>query len=459
MQYTKEDIRRQIDLAADSTREFKQIEFAGGRLKSPRRDDLADEIAAFTNSQGGVLLCGVTDDGEAQGLSRDEIVNLDSILVEISSDAIRPAVRILTFQLRFDGSRVLITEVPEGESQCDSPGGCYIRVGASKRRISSEERLRLAQRRGQSRFRSFDESAMPDTGLNTLDQLLWKPLLSAEGARHPVSALRKLALLTDDSSGASRATVAGILLTTRSPERWLPSARITATCYRGIDRASPQIDGQEITGPLDQQIADALGFAIRNMRVAARKDPARVDLPQYSEKALFEALVNAVAHRDYSIMSSKVRLSLFQDRLEIHSPGSLPNNLAIESMAERQVTRNEVLTSVLGRMPVKGVPGSQDRMYFMERRGDGVSIIHRETMALTGLLSEYRLIDNSELCLTIPAADQEPSAARTLISVRSDGNPIAGVEVLVLYPNKTWKRSVTDERGEASFSLHTTACP
>ncbi|MDE2731772.1 MAG: putative DNA binding domain-containing protein [Bacteroidota bacterium] len=459
MRYTEEEIKRQLDLAEDSAWEFKQVELAGRRLKSPGRDDLADEIAAFANSRGGVLLCGVTDDGEAQGLSRGEIVSLDSAIVEISTDAIKPAVRIQTFHVGFEGSRLLIVDVPEGDQQYDSPGGCYMRVGASKRRISTEERNRLAQRRGQARFRSYDESVLQDTGLSTLNQLLWKPLLSAEGARDPVSALRKLALVTYDQSGIIRATVAGILLCTHSPERWIPSARITATYYRGSDRASRQIDAQEITGPLDRQIADALRFAIRNMRIAARKDPARVDLPQYSEKALFEALVNAVAHRDYSIKGSKVRLSMFQDRLEIHSPGSLPNNLTIESMVERQSTRNEVLTSVLGRMPVKGAPGSQDRLYFMESRGDGVSIIRRETMALTGLLPEYRLIDGSELCLTIPSANQEPSAARTLILVRSDGKPLADTDVLVLYPNRTWKRSTTDEYGEATFNLHTTTLP
>ena len=93
------------------------------------------------------------------------------------------------------------------------------------------------------------------------------------------------------------------------------------------------------------------------MRVAARKDPARVNLPQYSERALFEAIVNAVVHRDYSISGIRIRLSMFEDRLEIQSPGSLPNNLTLESMEARQATRNEVLTSVLARMPVRGNRG------------------------------------------------------------------------------------------------------
>ncbi|MDE2817659.1 MAG: hypothetical protein OXK81_13315, partial [Chloroflexota bacterium] len=355
--------------------------------------------------------------------------------------------------------RLLLVEIPESESQHESPGGSYVRVGGSKRRMTSDERLRLAQRRGQARFSSFDEQTVHGTGFNTLDESLWKPLLSAEGAARPEPALEKLALLANDEAGVLRATVAGVLLCTQNPEQWLPSACVTATRYRGSDRASGQIDAQEITGPLNRQIAEAVAFAVRNMHVAARKEPARADMPQYSQKALFEALVNAVAHRDYSIRGSKIRLSLFQDRLEIQSPGALPNNLTVESMAERQATRNEALTSVLGRMPVGGVLGSEERQYFMERRGDGVPIILRETRELSGKLPEYHLIDSSELRLVIPAAVQEQSPARTVVTVWSAGQPLPGVDLLALFPNKTWKRGTTDENGEATLDLYTTHLP
>ena len=382
MTYSEGEIRRQLSLGEDSHWEFKEIEFAGSRPRSPRRDDLADEIAAFANADGGALLCGITDAGEVQDMSREQIIELDSVLVEVSSDAIKPAVRIRTHHVQLDGKRLLLVEVPEGESLHESPSGSYVRVGGTKRKMTSDEGLRLAQRRGQARFRSFDEQTLPETGFGTLDESLWKPLLTAEGAANPETALRKLALLLPDEAGIPRSTVASVLLCTRNPKQWLPNACITATHYRGKDRASGQIDAQEITGPLNRQIADAVAFAIRNMHVAARKEPARVDLPQYSDKALFEAVVNAVAHRDYSMRASKIRLSMFEDRLEIQSPGSLPNNLTIDSMATRQATRNEALTSVLGRMSVGGVQGSEDRQYFMERRGDGVPIIRRETKAL-----------------------------------------------------------------------------
>ncbi|MCY3957211.1 MAG: hypothetical protein OXG65_02850 [Chloroflexi bacterium] len=250
-----------------------------------------------------------------------------------------------------------------------------------------------------------------------------------------------------------------MLLCTPDPQQWLSNAGVTATCCRGNDRASGQVDAQEISGPLNQQIAQAVAFALRNMQVAAVKDLGRLDLPQYSYRALFEALVNAVVHRDYSIRGSKVRLSMFADRLEIQSPGSLPNSLTVESMETRQVTRNEALTSVLARLPVGGIRGSEDRQYFMERRGDGVPIIRRETRELCGKLPEYQVIDDAEVRLTIPAATQDLSPASAVITMRSDNRPLSGADILALFPNKTWKRANTNDDGEASVELYASHLP
>lgn len=459
MNYSDQDITRQLRLGEDSQWEFKQIAFSGNRPTSPRRDDLADEIAAFANANGGVLLCGVTDEGEIQSMSREQVVALDSVLVEVSSDAIKPAVRIRTYHRELDGKRFLLVEVPQGEAQHDSPGGSYVRVGGSKRRMTSDERLRLAQRRGQARFLWFDEQPVPNTGLGTLDEALWKPLLSAEGRIDPETALEKTGLLGRDEHGTMRATVAGLLFCSHTPEEWLPNACITATHYRGTDRASGQLDTQTITGPLNRQIAEAVAFAVRNMRVGAYKDPARMDLPQYSEEALFEALANAVVHRDYSIRGSRIRLSMFADRVEIQSPGVLANSLTVDELEYRQATRNEVLASVLGRMPTSGIQGAGGRLFIMERRGDGVPIIRRETRELAGRLPRFDLVGGSDLRVTLPAASTEPSPARVFITVRADEQPLADAEVLVLFPNKTWRQATTDTLGEAVVGLHTVDLP
>ena len=460
MNFSDEEIRRQMRLGEDSHWEFKEIEFAGDVPKSPRRADLADEFAAFANTDGGVVLYGVTDSGDAQGMSREQMDALEQLVVEVCTDMINPPVRPVVLRRETEEEvPFLLVEVPQGHTEHDSPGGSYYRVGSSKRKMTNDERLRLAQQRGQARFLWFDKQPVPGTGFGSLDESLWKPLLSTVGAADPESALERMGFLTSDENGITRATVAGVLLCCRSPEEWLPNACITATCYRGNDRASGQIDTQTITGPLNRQITEAVAFAVRNMRVGAYKDPARTDLPQYSEAALFEAIVNAVVHRDYSMRGSRIRLSMFADHFEINSPGGLPNNLTIDSMDVRQSTRNEALASIFGRIPVGEIRGSSNRQFFMERRGDGVPIILRKTEALSGKIPEYQLIDDSDLVLTIPAAPTEATPATAIIICYHRGLAVPGVELLVLFPNKTWKQTTTDENGEAQVDLHSTHLP
>ena len=460
MSYNEEEIMRRLRLGEDSAWEFKQVEFSGDRPTSPRREDWANEIAAFANASGGALLCGVSDGGDVQGMSRQQITNLDALLVEICTNAIKPSVRVSTYHLEIAGGKpVLLVEVPAGVSLHEVSGESYIRVGASKRRMKSDERLRLAQRRGQARFRWFDEQPVPGTGFRTLEEELWKPLLSAEGAADPESALEKMGFLADDEYGAKRATVAGLLLCSQSPQEMLPSACITATCYRGRDRTTGQIDAQTIAGPLNRQIAEAVAFAVRNMRVAAQKAPAREELPQYSEEALFEAITNAVVHRDYSIQGTRIRLSMFEDRVEIQSPGALSNNLTVDDLAYRQSTRNEVLATALGRMPTGEIRGAGGRLFMMERRGDGVPIIQRETRSLSGRLPRFELVGGSELRVIIPAAPQELAPASAVITVLHAGQPVASAELLALFPNKTWKQATTDTSGQAVIGLHTAHLP
>lgn len=451
-------VGRHLRLGEDSGWEFKEVELRGAKVASRQRDSWADSIVAFANADGGVLLLGVTDAGAATGLSRGQLDSVEQMVREVSADAVQPPVRVQTHRREHQGRAFLLVAVPRGDAQHDGPGGALLRVGAAKVPMSPDERLRLAQRRGQARFVGFDHQPVHATGFPTLDEDLWRLLLSDTGLADPQVGLARLNLLTRDDTGAERASVAGVLMCTQRPAELIPAAVISAVRYRGADRASGQVDAQTIDGPLDRQIRDAVLFVQRNMRVSARKAPAREELPEYSLAAVFEAVVNAVVHRDYSLRASRIRLSMFADRLELCSPGSLPNSLSIDSMGERQATRNELLTSIFGRLDARGIDAA-GRSYFMERRGDGVTIIRRETEALTGKLPIWRLLDDDELCLTIPAAPSPAEAAVPVVTVRCDGAPLEGATVLALFPNKTWKRTVTDERGEAQLELHSAELP
>ena len=239
--------------------------------------------------------------GDVQGMSREHLDAVERLVGELARDSVKPAIRLEAYRLELDERPFLLVTVPEGQAQHDSPGGSYVRVGSSKQPMTPDEQLRLAQRRGQVRFASFDEQTVGETGFAALDEDLWKPLLSAEGLVDPEVALEKLGLLASDEHDVTRATVAGVLICTAHPEQFLSNTAVTAVRYRGADRASGQIDAQEITGPIDRQITQMLAFAVRNMHIGTRKTPARENLPEYSTQALFEAIVNAVVHRDYSI--------------------------------------------------------------------------------------------------------------------------------------------------------------
>jgi predicted HTH transcriptional regulator len=141
------------------------------------------------------------------------------------------------------------------------------------------------------------------------------------------------------------------------------------------------------------------------MKVRAVKHMGRRDIPQFDMPAVFEAIVNAVAHRDYSVHGSKIRLRLCADRMELYSPGALVNTLDIESLPYRQAARNETLCSLLARCPVPDLDWLQtNRLTLMDRRGEGVRIILENSEQLAGRRPEYRLFDDAELLLTLFAA-------------------------------------------------------
>ncbi len=411
-----DELLRKIRLGEDTSLELKAVGWRGDRVAQPKRDELANEIAAMANTADGVLLLGIDDKTrDVLGVPIDRLDATEWLVFEICNDSIKPPVEFRSSRMELPDATgelraILRVDIPRSLYVHQSPGGYFRRQGSSKREMAPDVLARLFQQRSQARLIRFDEQAVPHSGEGDLDDGLARRFL-ARRSGEGTDRLHKRGLLTRDDTGAQRCTVAGVLLCTRSPERWLPRAFIQAARYRGVRQDSNyQTDAQEITGPLDEQVHGAMAFVRRNMSVAARKDPARLDIPQFSLRAVFEAVVNAVAHRDYSIYGSKTRLFLFDDRLEIYSPGPLPNALTVESLALRQSTRNELVTTLLAKCPVDDPGGELGRRSLMEKRGDGVPIILEESTLVSGRVPEYRVLDDAEVRLTIwgPAGDARP---------------------------------------------------
>lgn len=407
---SKEELLEKIRLGEDSVLELKAVHFRGVRISGPERNELADELAAFANTNEGVLLLGVDDrTKDIEGIPLDKLDTVETLVREICNDSITPQLSAKIIRMEIPNSSgilraILKVEIPRSLFVHRSPGGYFRRLGSSKREMPPEILARLFQQRSQARLIRFEEQAVPNTTKDDLIPELWERFISQRGDPAETSLLKR-GLVVRDDTGNIRASVAGVLMCTKSPEIYLTGTFIEAVRYRGIHQDSNyQIDAQQVRGPLDEQIRQAMRFLIRNQRVAATKDPHRIERPQFSERAVFEAIVNAVAHRDYSIYGSKIRFFIFDDRLEIYSPGALPNTVTIETLPLRQATRNELVTTLLAQCPVGETGADVGRTSFMEKRGDGVPIILRESERLSGRKPEYRLIDESELLLTIYAA-------------------------------------------------------
>ena len=410
------DLHERIILGEDTRLELKEVRFANGKLRAPIQNDLADELAAFANGWGGTLVLGVTDKTrEVVGIPLDRLDAVEERVFQACEDSIEPKVIPMIERLMLPDSQatrqpLLAVEIACSEFVHRSPSGYVMRVGSSKRQMSTDFLARLLEARSNIRRMHFDESPVAEASLAALEDSLTGRFLRSPSLDSPRDQLRKVGMVAQESSGRAKPTVAGLLMACRCPDEFLPGAYIQAVAYRGTEVVAPtgevyQRDAADITGPLDRQIFDACDFVRKNMRVGARKlpDGGRVDLPQFDMLAVFEAVTNSVAHRDYSMAGSRVRLRLFDDRLELYTPGRLPNTLTPELLEYRQVSRNPTVTSLLARCPVDRPEVGSHRSHIMDRRGEGVPVILSRSEVLSDRRPAYRMPDASELILTIYA--------------------------------------------------------
>ena len=416
---SQKELLDKIQLGEDTFLECKEVRFSGKRVTGPHRASLADSLATFANSQGGVLVIGVEDESrEILGISPDRLELVEGFVHEICEDSIDPPLAPTIQRMRLptttgEDVAVIKIDVPRSLFVHRSPGGFKHRVGSAKRVMSAEFLARLFQQRSQTGVIRFDEQTVPQAKLGNLDPHLWERFLTPRSGNQREGFLSKMGMARAENESSYRPTVAGVLMATSDSREWLPNAYIQAVAYRGEEirleqSADPyQIDAADIFGPLDTQVTEACRFVLKNMKTAADKELGRQDRPQFDMTAVFEALVNAVAHRDYSIHGSKIRLRIFSNRLELYSPGALPNTLTVDSLPFRQSARNEAICSLLARCTVPGnVPWlGTDRRTLMDRRGEGVRIILDNSVKLSGRHPKYRLIDDSELQLVIWAAE------------------------------------------------------
>ncbi|MCY4014262.1 MAG: putative DNA binding domain-containing protein [Gammaproteobacteria bacterium] len=336
-------------------------------------DQLAREMSALLNFEGGLILLGVEDDGGISGLTRSQ-ADAEEWVMNIARNNLQPSTTpAWSTGTMSDGKVVGVLEL-----QPDSPGKpykakrgnawvTYTRVGTQSREATREEEARLYQA---ARIIRYETRAIADLGLESLDrdraQGYFRYVLRRDApSAQDVDGWRRLLLNSDllvETRDGDRLTAAGLLLFGENPNRRLPQAGVTAWAFPDTEKDYNTIDEEVIRGPLaplvnkrrtvvDQGVVDrTVDFVKRNMgSIAWLEGSRRRRKRSYPIEAVREAVVNAIVHRDYAREATDVEVSLYSDRLEVISPGRLPNGVTVDKMKEGvvRVARNELLKEVL----------------------------------------------------------------------------------------------------------------
>jgi ATP-dependent DNA helicase RecG len=344
----------ELPLGEDSTRQFKRDVTNG--------DALAAEMVAFANAEGGTIFLGVADDGTTPGLSADDVKRLNQLIGNTANHAVRSPLTVQTKNVALPSGRVVIVlTVPKGldKPYFDKNGVIWLKAGADQRRVNSKEELRrLFQITDQ-----FHADELPTkASVDALDELRFRDFLRDTYAQKlPSRAADRLRLLANMNLATAEGmlNLAGLLLFGEQPQRFKPQFVVKAVTYPGNDiHTSRYDDTEDFSGPLRRVFDDVLAFVLRNLRkVQAGRGVNSLGVPEIPPVVFEELLVNALVHRDY-LISAPIRLFIFDGRIEIISPGTLPNSLTVENIrAGNSNLRNPILASFVakGVLPYRGL--------------------------------------------------------------------------------------------------------
>ncbi|MCH3918084.1 MAG: putative DNA binding domain-containing protein [Spirochaetia bacterium] len=337
----------------DSKNQFKQ--------NFTNSDSLAAEMVAFSNSDGGRIFIGVADDGAIAGLSAEDVRRLNMMISNVASQHVHPAINPMTENILTDeGSEIIVVAVPVGlcKPYSDNQGIIWVKSGADKRKVTAREELQ----------RMFQEAGLvyadevPVNGLTATDiDLKYFSTFFEKLYGESVDAQQKTLLHILENMNLAKdgfLNVAGALLFSRNVKYKLPLFIVKAVHYPGTDIDTARYeDSRDFSGLLEEVYTDTLSFILSN--VPYRQNDQNVNstaVPVVAKTVWEELLSNALFHRDYFV-AAPVRLFMFSNRVELVSPGHLPNNLTIENIkAGNSVSRNPILTSYGSKiLPYRGL--------------------------------------------------------------------------------------------------------
>ena len=360
--------------------------------------ELEKEIVALLNLRGGKILIGVSDDGRVKGVEEKELKNIEQSIMNICRDVIKPEIIPIYEKVLIDGKFIVILEV----NGIDKPyyvyrnnrKTYYIRVGTTVREATRDELRRLFQASGMIHY---DENPVYNSSIEDLsaDKITeyFEKFREIEfrdrSEEEKINILLNSKILTQCEDRIV-CTVAGVLLFGNQPSKFLSQSGIMFAHFKGTEISGELIDRKEINKTIIESIKEACEIIRLNILKSSKIEGIeRIEKEIIPERVMREAIVNACIHRDYTIYGANIRIFMFDDRLEIRSPGTLPNTINIENMKIGvSVRRNPIIAQFV----------SDYRL--AERTGRGVPMIIKEMRKITGREPKIEIV-GEEVILTI----------------------------------------------------------
>lgn len=347
-----DELKSIISKGEDSKHQFKE-DIRNG-------DSLAAEMVAFSNAHGGRIFIGISNQGIPIGLSNKDVDRINQLISNAANQHVRSPIAVQTENVAISDTKVvIILSIIEGldKPYFDNQGVIWLKSGADKRRVNSKEELRRL-------FQEVDQLHADEVptkaGIEAINLNLFSDFLKKTYDQIlPESASEKIKLLENmNLATGQKLNLAGLLLFGMKPQIYKPPFIIKAVSFFGTQIRDSYIDSEDFEGSLSTMFQGGLAFIMRNLRkIQKQKGVNTLGEPEIPQIVFEELVVNALIHRDYFI-TSPVKIFVFDDRIEIISPGHLLNHLTVQKIqAGNSIQRNPILASFVakGLLPYRGL--------------------------------------------------------------------------------------------------------
>lgn len=318
-----------------------------------KTEDIIRHLVGFANASGGLLVIGIDNDGTVSGFHGnkpiEDFINAPLRLLAPTPIHYDHAILDVTNYLGYPDKILVFDVSPSTNSVIESfDREVYLRVGDSTLKVTYEQRRQLEYDKGQ---RLFEDDIVKGSSLEDVDLDLMQKYKERMGipSHSTESVLSSRNFLINGSL-----TNAAVLLFAKNPTKYLPNARIKFLRYDGnVSRSGSEfnvVKEIQIEGPIPnmiEQSREVVNSQLRDFQLLNIDTGKFESMPEYPEFAWFEGIVNALTHRDYSFLGDYIRISMYDDRLEIFSPGKLPNIITLENMAYTRFSRNPRIARIL----------------------------------------------------------------------------------------------------------------